>query len=158
LLGQPASATLPTAKAKPSTAAAIARSSPLDTRLRFDSSAKNARPVRRINSRKADFGSQWTSGSTVWNSIGNQRFGVVMKTHRRATRAHSLTNALWLLAEPTCSSTAEECTMSNERSANGSRRPFARTNRMPGYCCSRNPASSMPTAVTRCLWGYHASR
>jgi len=54
--------------------------------------------------------------------------------------------------------TAAEWTMSKLRSANGSASPLARTNRSPGWSCSRKAASSIPAAVIAALRGYHCSR
>src|SRR5712672_1416830 len=108
LLGHPPSATLDTSCLNPEFAEAARASARAVMRLRLRSSAKKPRPLRRIRVRKISLGSQCTSGNTVWNSTGNHRFGVVIKTARRATRQHSATNAHCRANDPTCSITAEE--------------------------------------------------
>src|SRR6266853_5072160 len=113
LLGHPPSATLDTSCLKPEFAEAARASARAVMRLRLRSSAKKPRPLRRIRVRKISLGSQCTSGNTVWNSTGNHRFGVVIKTARRATRQHSATNAHCRANDPTCSITADEWTTSN---------------------------------------------
>src|SRR5262249_24189210 len=89
LLGHPQSDTDDTLNANPLIRALIARTSLAESKCRLASSAKKLYPVARISARNAFFGSQWTIGSSVWNSIGNHRFGVVKKAHCRATRQHS---------------------------------------------------------------------
>src|SRR5260370_1979078 len=91
LLGHPPSGTLDTSCLKPEFAEAARESARAVMRLRLRSSAKKPRPVRRIRARKISLGSQCTSGKTVWNSTGNHRFGVVIKTERRATQHHRAT-------------------------------------------------------------------
>ena len=55
-------------------------------------------------------GSQCTSGSTVWNSTGKPRFGVVTNNVLRVTRHNSFKNWAWFAWLPTCSRTALEWT------------------------------------------------
>ncbi len=68
----------------------------------------------------------------VWNSTGNQRFGVVTKIPFLDTRQSSDRNVACFSAEPTCSSTALEWAQSNSPSWNGRSRPSAWTNLIPG--------------------------
>src|SRR5581483_4141829 len=108
LLGHAHSETESISNRKLRTRRAIRARSARDNKLRLASSEKNASPTRSRKPRNDDFGSQCASGNCVWNSTGNQRFGVVKNTALRATRAHSRTKTSWRSNAPTCSSTADE--------------------------------------------------
>ena len=117
--GQPARPTLHTLMFSSPASAAIRLSSRTESRFKFSSEAKNSSPLMLQILRNMRGGSQCASGMTVWNSTGNQRFGVVMKIPLRATRHASARNFVCLSRLPTCSRTALECTKSNSRSGKG---------------------------------------
>ena len=94
-------------------------------------------------------GSQWTSGSRVCTSIGNQRFGVVRKT-RRPTRSASRTNASWRSRAADVLDDGvrvDDVERRRRRTAARTRRP-ART-RSPGTAPGSAPPSWSPSAVIR---------